>query len=51
MRLSVPSTEVVCVQTRIGLLLSDVASSAELPLRARDWQRHAPSQGTKGERL
>jgi hypothetical protein len=51
MRLSVPSTEVVCVQTRIGLLLSDVASIAQQALRARDWQRHAPSQGTKGERL
>jgi SRSO17 transposase len=49
--LAVPSTEVVCVQTRIGLLLSDVASIAQQALRARDWQRHTPCQGTKGERL
>jgi hypothetical protein len=51
MRLPVPSTEVVCVQTRIGLLLSDVASIAQQALRARDWQRLSQSQGTKGERL
>jgi len=49
--LAVPSTEVVCVQTRIGLLLSDVASIAQQALRARDWQRLSASQGTKGERL
>ena len=49
--LAVPSTEVICVQTRAGILLSDVASLAQQALRARDWQRHAPSQGTKGERL
>ena len=49
--LAVPSTEVVCVQTRTGILLADVASSAQQALRARDWQRHAPSLGTKGERL
>jgi SRSO17 transposase len=49
--LAVPCTEVVCVQTRAGLLLSDVASIAEPALRARDWQRLSQSQGTKGERL
>jgi SRSO17 transposase len=49
--LGVPSIEVVCVQTRTGPLLSDVASIAKQALRARDWQRHAPSLGTKGERL
>jgi SRSO17 transposase len=49
--LAVPSTEVVCVQSRVGLLLSDVASIAQQALRARDWQRFSPSQGTKGERL
>jgi hypothetical protein len=50
-RLPVPCTEVVCVQTRTGLLLSDVASIAQQALRARDWQRLSPSLGTKGERL
>jgi SRSO17 transposase len=49
--LAVPSTEVVCVQTRTGLLLSDVASIAQQALRARDWQRLSQSLGTKGERL
>jgi SRSO17 transposase len=49
--LAVPSTEVVCVQTRTDLLLSDVASLAELPLRAQDWHRLSQSLGTKGERL
>ncbi len=49
--LAVPSIEVVCVQTRAGLLLSDVASIAQQALRARDWQRLSASQGTKGERL
>src|SRR5207253_9979846 len=47
----VPSTEVVCVQTRTGILLSDVASIARQALGARDWQRLSQSQGTKGERL
>jgi SRSO17 transposase len=49
--LAVPSTEVVCVQTRTGLLLSDVASIAQQALHARDWQRLSQSLGTKGERL
>ena len=49
--LAVPSTEVVGVQTRTGVLLSDVASIAHQALRARDWQRLSASQGTKGERL
>ena len=49
--LAVPCTEVVCVQTRAGILLSDVASIAREALRARDWQRLSASQGTKGERL
>ena len=49
--LAVPSTEVVCVQTRSGLLLSDVASIAQQAFRTREWQRLSPSQGTKGERL
>lgn len=49
--LAVPSTEVVCVQTRSGLLLSDVASIAARALRPSDWQRLAASSGTKGERL
>ncbi len=49
--LAVPSTEVVCVQTRSGLLLSDVASIAQQAFRAKDWQRLSQSQGTKGERL
>ena len=49
--LAVPSIEVVCVQTRAGLLLSDVASIAQQALRAREWHRLSQSQGTKGERL
>ncbi len=49
--LAVPCTEAVCVQTRTGLLLSDVASIAHQALRARDWQRLSQSLGTKGERL
>jgi len=49
--LAVPSIEVVCVQTRAGLLLADVASIAQQALRARDWQPLSQSQGTKGERL
>src|SRR2546428_499301 len=49
--LAVPSTEVVCVQTRTGLLLSDVASIAQQALRAQEWQRLSQSLGTKGERL
>src|SRR5437588_7908754 len=48
--LALPSTEVVCVQTRAGLLLADVASIAQRALRAQDWQRLSASQGTKGER-
>ena len=49
--LAVPCTEVVCVQTRTGLLLADVASIAGQALRARDWQRLSASRGTKGERF
>jgi SRSO17 transposase len=49
--LAVPSTEVVCVQTRVGLRLSDVASIAQQALRPREWQRLSQSLGTKGERL
>ena len=49
--LAVPSTEVVCVQIRAGLLLADVASIAQQALRPREWQRLSPSLGTKGERL
>lgn len=49
--LAVPSIEVVCVQTRSGLLLSDVASIAQQAFRAKDWQRLSQSLGTKGERL
>jgi SRSO17 transposase len=49
--LAVPSTEVICVQTRTGLLLSDVGSLAPQALRVREWQRLSASQGTKGERL
>ncbi len=49
--LAVPCTEAVCVQTRTGLLLSDVASIAHQALRAHDWQRLSQSLGTKGERL
>src|SRR5438132_5321253 len=49
--LAVPSTEVVCVQTRAGPLLRDVGSIAQTLTRVRDWQRLSQSQGTKGERL
>jgi SRSO17 transposase len=49
--LAVPCTEVICVQIRTGILLSDVESIARLALHARDWQRLSASQGTKGERL
>ncbi len=49
--LAIPSTEVVCVQTRTGLLLSDVASIAARALRPGDWHRFSVSSGTKGERL
>ena len=49
--LAVPSIEVVCVQTRAGLLLTDVASIAQQALGAREWQRLSQSLGTKGERL
>lgn len=45
--LAVPSTEVVCVQTRKGLLLNDVASIAQQALRSRDWQRLPASSGTE----
>ena len=37
--LAVPSIEVVCVQTRTGLLLTDVASIAQQALRPQDWHR------------
>jgi hypothetical protein len=47
----VPSIEVVCVQTRAGILLTDVASIAQQAFRAREWQHLSQSQGTKGERL
>jgi hypothetical protein len=49
--LAVPSTEVVCVQTKAGCLLSDVASIAHRALRPQDWQRLSQSLGTKGERF
>lgn len=49
--LGVPSIEVVCVQTRAGLLVADVASIAQQAVRARDWQRLSASLGTKGERF
>jgi SRSO17 transposase len=49
--MAVPSTEVICVQTLAGPLLSDVGSIARHQLRRRDWQRLSQSQGTKGERL
>ena len=49
--LAVSCTEVVCVQTKAGLLLATVASIVQQALRARDWQRLSASQGTKGERL
>src|SRR5258706_10855121 len=49
--LAVPSIEVVCVQTRNGPLLADVASIQQQALRPADWQLLSQSQGTKGERL
>jgi SRSO17 transposase len=49
--LAVPSIEVVCVQTRAGLLLTDVTSIAQQAFRVREWQRLSQSLGTKGERL
>ena len=49
--LAVPAIEVVCVPTRAGLRLADVASIAQQAFRARDWQRLSQSLGTKGERL
>lgn len=49
--LAVPCTEAVCVQTKAGLLLRDVASIAQQALGGRDWQRLSASLGTKGERL
>ncbi len=49
--LAVPSIEVVCVQTKAGYLLADVASIAQRALRDQDWQRLSQSQGTKGPRL
>ena len=49
--LAVPCTEVVCVQTKAGIRLSDVASLAHQALGAQDWQRLSQSLGTKGERL
>src|SRR5438270_208693 len=45
---AVPSTEVVCVQTRTGVLLADVTNIAQRALRASDWRRLSASQGTKG---
>src|SRR5260370_105933 len=49
--LAVPSIEVVCVHTRAGLLLADVASIAQQAFRARASQPLSHSPGTKGERL
>jgi len=49
--LAIPSIEVVCVQTRAGLLLRDVGSLAQHAVRAREWQRLSQRLGTKGERL
>lgn len=49
--LAVPSTEVVCVQTRAGILLADGASIPRQALRPRDWHCLSASEGTKGERL
>ena len=49
--LAVPCTEVVCVQTQEGCLLSDVASIGQQALCAQDWQRLSQSLGTKGPRL
>ena len=49
--LAIPSTEVVCVQTRNGPLLRDVATIAQQALRPRDWHRLSASSGTQGEQL
>ena len=49
--LAVPSIEVVCVQTRDGPLLADVATIQQQALRPHDWQLLSQSLGTKGERL
>ncbi|GAC1393201.1 MAG: IS701 family transposase [Ktedonobacteraceae bacterium] len=49
--LAVPCTDVICVQTRKGLLLADVASIARGALRPGDWHQFSVSSGTKGERL
>jgi SRSO17 transposase len=49
--LAVPCTEVICVQTQQGCLLSDVATIAHHALSPQDWQRLSQSQGTKGQRL
>ena len=49
--LAVPSLEVVCVQTRDGPLLADVATIQQQALRPHDWQVLSQSLGTKGERL
>ena len=49
--LAVACTEVICVQTQAGCLLSSVASIAQQALDAQDWQPLSQSLGTKGERL
>jgi SRSO17 transposase len=49
--MAIPCIDVVCVQTRAGLLLRDVASIGQHAVRAREWQRLSQSLGTKGERL
>jgi SRSO17 transposase len=49
--LAVPSIEVVCVQTKEGCLLADVASIQQHALGPEDWQPLSQSLGTKGERL
>src|SRR5712692_7774741 len=49
--LAVPCTEVICVQTQAGCLLSSVASIAQQALDAQDWHPLRQSLGTKGERL
>jgi SRSO17 transposase len=49
--LAVPSIEVVCVQTRDGPLLADVATIGQQALRPHDWQVLSQSLGSKGERL
>lgn len=49
--LAVPCTEVICVQTHAGCLLSSVARIAQQALDAQHWQPLSQSLGTKGERL